>query len=302
VSSAGPADGDELTALLERAGLDPSALVAHAPLPDGDEVWALRSTDESWFADWQALRRLVPVTGRWPLAMTSWGVEIDPVNRLGTDPRTGRDESPTGILGRLDGVDVDADLDALEAESLPMPLDEWFEYHQDATRQRCGSAPALDEVRAALGDEPLELEIERWLLRWELVEGGLTVVPGGDAPYLEWFEPRGQPVHVLLLPRREPWCAAAYTGGYEWEYPHRDLRPALFRRWSEQYGAEPAANWDTMMQLVVTRPPSTVEDAFGLARAMTLLWPSTNGGPGITVREMAFDLVGRNSWFLHCRP
>ena len=114
--------------------------------------------------------------------------------------------------------------------------------------------------------------------------------------------PRGQPVHLLLLPRPEPWSAGVYTSGYEWEYPNRELRPALFRRWAERYGAEPAANWDTMVQLLVTRPPSTIEDAFELARSMSLLWPNTNGGPGVTVREMAGDLVGRDRWFLHCRP
>jgi hypothetical protein len=112
----------------------------------------------------------------------------------------------------------------------------------------------------------------------------------------------GQPVHILLLPRPEPWCAAAYTGGYAWEYPHSDLRPALFRQWSKRYGAEPAANWDTMIQLVVTRPPTTIEDAFELARTMSLLWADTIGRPGITVRELAFDLIGRTRWFLHCRP
>ncbi|MGN6574377.1 MAG: DUF4253 domain-containing protein [Nocardioides sp.] len=112
----------------------------------------------------------------------------------------------------------------------------------------------------------------------------------------------GQPVHLLLLPRHEPWSVGAYTGGYEWEYPHRDLRPALMRRWAHRYGAEPAANWDTMLQLVVARPPETIEDAFELARSMDLLWQDTIGRPGITVREHAFDLLGRDSWFLHLRP
>ena len=101
---------------------------------------------------------------------------------------------------------------------------------------------------------------------------------------------------------RRPWSVGNYTGGYEWEYPTRELRPALFRRWAERYGAEPAANWDTMLQLVVTRPPETIEDAFGLARSMALLWQDTIGRPGVTVLEMAFDLVGRDRWFLHCRP
>ena len=297
-----PAAGAELAALVAGAGLDPAALVAHQALPDGEQVWALRSTSDGWFADWKRLRALVAETGRWPLAMLSWGDEVDLLNRRGVDPRTGVDEGPAAILGRLDDVDVDAFLDHLEAESLPMPLAEWFDYHEEATLRRCGSAPTVGELRAALGDEPHEMDIERWLLRWELTEGGLTNQPGGEAPYLEWFVPPDQPVHLLLLPRPEPWSAGAYTSGYEWEYPHRELRPALFRRWAERYGAEPAANWYTMLQLVVTRPPGTVEDAFELARSMDLLWSDTIGRPGITVREHAFDLIGRTRWFLHCRP
>lgn len=54
---------------------------------------------------------------------------IDPLNRNGIDPRTGLDQGPAGILARLDDMDVDAMIDRVEAESLPMPLDEWFEYH-----------------------------------------------------------------------------------------------------------------------------------------------------------------------------
>lgn len=38
------------------------------------------------------------------------------------------------------------------------------------------------------------------------------------------------------------------------------------------------------------------------ARADGRLWPDTCGLPGVTVRDMARDLVGRDRWFLHLRP
>jgi hypothetical protein len=293
-------DGPELVASVERAGLDPGRLDEHPPLPDGGRVWALEVDGTGWFDTWSRLRALVPDTGRWPVATTAWGPGVDVVRRRGVDPRTGVDEAPAAVMARLGEVDVDGLLDRQERESMRLPLDEWYEEHEEETRRRCGRAPVVAELRADLGDEPVEMEIERWLLRWELEHGGLTLQPG-EAPYLDWFEPR-QPTWILLLPRREPWSVAAYTGSYGCEYPHPDLQPALFRRWNQRYGAEPAANWDTMQQLVVTRPPQTVEDAFALAREMDLLWSDTVMLPGVTVREHAIDLIGRRRWFLHRRP
>lgn len=68
------------------------------------------------------------------------------------------------------------------------------------------------------------------------------------------------------------------------------------------FGAEPAANWGTMQQLVVRRPPADLASAWEVARAQALLWGNKVYGPGVTVRQLARDLVGRERWFLHCRP
>jgi hypothetical protein len=80
------------------------------------------------------------------------------------------------------------------------------------------------------------------------------------------------------------------------------VQVALFRHWHDLYGAEPVASWGTMQQLVVTRPPGSLDDAWEVARAMRLLWPDTTLLPGVTVREHARDLVGLDRWFLHLRP
>ena len=62
------------------------------------------------------------------------------------------------------------------------------------------------------------------------------------------------------------------------------------------------ATWGTMQQLVVRRPPYDLEQAWRLAREQALLWPDTYALPGVTVRDLARDLVGRDRWFLHLRP
>lgn len=157
-------------------------------------------------------------------------------------------------------------------------------------------------MRESLGDAPAELELERWFLHWELAEGGL-VPTAGEARYLDWFVPGpDQDVSLLLLPAPEPWSVAAWTTSFEGEWPEPALRPAVLRDWAVRLGAEPAANWGTMQQLVVTRPPTGLDEAFAVARTTDLLWPSTLSGPGVMVRELAVDLVGRTRWFLHLRP
>lgn len=57
-----------------------------------------------------------------------------------------------------------------------------------------------------------------------------------------------------------------------------------------------------MQQRVVRRPPVDLAAAWEVARAQALPWGNTVYGPGVTVRQLARDLVGRERWFLHCRP
>lgn len=291
-------EGDALARLLRGAGVDASGLRALPALPDGEVAWVLPSRSPGWFDDWLALRDLVEGTGRWPVAATGWG---DLLNRSTVDPRDGTDRSPAGVLGRVPDLDVDALLDAEEADALPLSLEEWYEFDIEPTLRRHGHAPTLEEMRAALGDEAGELAIERWVLDWEEERGGTPAEEDGEAGYLAWYEPQTD-VQIVLLPRAEPWAAPAYIGSYAAAFCAPDLHPALFRRWHEQFGAEPAANWDTMQQLVVRRPPTTLAEAWEVARAMRLLWPDTTMLSGVAVREHARDLVGRDRWFLHLRP
>jgi hypothetical protein len=72
--------------------------------------------------------------------------------------------------------------------------------------------------------------------------------------------------------------------------------------WRRRYGAELVANWGTMLQFVVARPPTTLEDAWNLALQQDLVAQDTLTGPGISLRDHARTLIERPTWFLHCRP
>lgn len=297
-----PAGGDQLRRMLRDAGLDVARLDLLPRLPDGSEVWGLPSTGTDWFGLWQRLRALVDRTGRWPVATCTWGYDEDYLNREPAGATSGTLPPPRRLMREAVALDVGAALDRAEAASVRQPLEEAFAWHQEATRRRCGLTPALSEVREALGEEPSEPDLERWFLHWELTEGGLVPTPG-EARYLEWFVPGpDQEVSLLLLPAAEPWSVAAWTASFEGEWPEPALRPAVLRDWGARFGAEPAANWLTMQQLGVNRPPTGLDEAFAVARTTSLLWPDTLSGPGVTVRELAVDLVGRTRWFLHFRP
>lgn len=286
-------EGDELRELLAGEGL--TAAEEIQPPSDEGVVWLLHAGAEDWFDAWQLLRDLVPQTGRWPLAVT------DVATGWNQPPPPGRrDLRPGRVMRRLATVDVPALLDALERDADPEPLGDWLDFHLEDTEELCGHAPTAEEVRSALGETTTEMAVERWLLAWERRHCPGSG-EGGPAPYLNWFDPGGE-IKLLLLPRPEPWSAAVYVGHFGGDWPDSDLRPALVRHWSELYGAEPVANWDTMQQFVVRRPPGTLDQAWEVARAQALLWYDTVALPGQSVRQFARDLVGRERWFLHLRP
>ena len=62
------------------------------------------------------------------------------------------------------------------------------------------------------------------------------------------------------------------------------------------------ANWGTMLQFVVARPPRTLEQAWTLALQQHLVARDTLTGPGVPFRDHARTLIARPTWFLHCRP
>ncbi len=287
--------GGALGALgIDAAGLRPVP-VEGSP----DLVLAFHVESASWFATWQSLREAVDELELWPLATCTWGEPLDEIARWDMQGPDGLDVTPSAIIARAPEVDVDRLLDAERARQ----REQWLPGDADLVAMLDDAAIDgfdLARLHSELGPAPDLLGVERWLLDIELARG-IPHNPDHNDWYLNWFVP--DDVVMLLLPTTVPWEAGAFVGGYEWGHPHTDLRTALLRRWHERHGAEPAANWGTMLQLVVRHPPARIEEAWTVAYEISLMWPDTaGGGNGVATRRHAHDLVARRDWFLHYRP
>ncbi len=302
-----PLGGSDLAAALARLGLDPSGLT-DCPLPGTDERAWLLPTPEAWLPTWTHLRDGLAQTGRWPLTLcTDFGDEpADLFTRFyfeeGDDPDL--DTSAQGLIAATEGFDVAAALAAYERSHHVPGHEPDLEFKLSQTEELVGSAPTLAELLQGCGDAPTGLAVERWLLSWELAhaDGYAADAPewARDTNYLGWYPP-DSPV-IALLPDDRPWASLAWVGHYSCSWPSPVLRVAQARQWFERFGAQPCANWGTMICVLVSRPPSDIDEAWEVARAMALLWPDTTILPGVPMRKLARDLVGRDRWFLHYRP
>lgn len=292
-------DQGDVGAALGALGIDASGLRA-LPLEGSPEVvLAFDAEPPSWFATWQSLRNAVDELAVWPLATCTWGEPLDKITRRDMRGPDGLEATPSAISARVPDVDVDRLLEAERARQ----REEWLPGDEDLGWMLDGAAldgVDLTQLHSEVGPSPDRLDVERWLLDIELAIG-VSHNFGDSDSYLNWFEPEA--VVMLLLPTTVPWQSGAFAGGFEWGFPHTDLRTALLHRWHERHGAELAANWGTMLQFVVRHPPATIEEAWAVAYEISLIWPDTAGGSnGVATRRHARDLVGRRDWFLHYRP
>lgn len=288
---------EDVAAALSDLGVDSSGLRAVPIEGAPDIVLAFDIEPASWFATWQLLRDSVGELELWPLATCTWGEPLEEISRSDMQGPDGLDVTPSAIIARVPDVNVDRLLDAERARDSEhlLPGDDYLTWVLDEAGL---DGVDLVQLHRELGPSPDRLAVERWLLDLEVARG---IAHDHDDSYLSWYVPDA--VVMLLLPTVVAWEAGAFVGGFEWGHPHTDVRAALLRRWHDRHGAELAANWGTMLQLVVGRPPTTIEEAWAVAYETNLIWPDTAGGiNGIATRHHARDLVGRSDWFLHFRP
>jgi hypothetical protein len=108
-----------------------------------------------------------------------------------------------------------------------------------------------------------------------------------------WFTPDS--VQLQLIPTDVPWLAAGFVSLFE--VGAEDLAAALWQ-WHSQWGAELVASWDTMLQLVVNRPPPPGEQAWTLAGQILSLASNLE----MHQWELAVALPASEAWFIHRRP
>ena len=284
-----------MAAALAGTVLDGRAVV-EIPVPTTDEVtFGIECGSDEVAAAWQAARGALAATGRWPVAvwnvtgasgwLDDWAATQAASRRQLAEMRYATGDHS---LGRPDLLTVPTPEVALADRLAALP-------GELGAAQMAEAAAA--GLHAALGDEPDRLDVERWLLAWDVARP--TPAPRSD--HLDWFDP-GPGCAILLFPVANGWETFAHVdffpnGG---ELGSVARLVAVVRSWHQRFGAELVANWVTMLQFVVTRPPLTADEAWRLALEQAAVAPYTMRG--FPLRDHARALVGRERWFLHNRP
>lgn len=213
---------------------------------------------------------------------------------FGPEPATFEPDDLIETASRWTDADLERRFDALEADRDLMrhwPRGEVLDLHLAATARALGAAPGPGDVPASIDTEAA---LDRWLLTWELAHGS----PPRDHVQ-DWFDPRDQPVLIRAFPRTAPFAALAIDHWWASEVP---FTLAATQRWHRRYGARLVAHFGTMLEILATKCPPDVDEAWSLAREQHLLCDSLLEPSGETRRHLALGLMEQTKWFLHSRP
>jgi len=307
----------ELETMLTGFGYADKA-VLELSVPEHDvQAFAIEIAGDESITLWSAFRQSLEQTRRWPLLHACWGGPATPW--AGTvenedifmrfpfaseAQRERADTSPAAIVAASEHATIEPVIATHATMMAETMLDE-LDYSLEATAQRCGDAPALDDVTAQLSAGEIDgyVALERWLLDWEIQHAAATYALKSEYDgHRQWFEPEGQAHSLLLLPDMDGAAAPAFAHWYGAETVGTDVVIAALRGWNGRYGAELVAHYGTMLHLNVARPPSTIEAAFDLALEQQAIAPCTTALPGVSLRDHARSLIGAETWFLHERP
>lgn len=297
---------EDIRAVIGNSALAGRDIVELPILDTGASAFAIQIAKDEVEPMWRAARAMVESTGRWPVAACAWGQNASWRDSMLSENFFSRffyheapgakDVSPQALLRLADEVDVDAFVETLAAEREGyFGMDDAVELEIEATQYACGIAPS----REAIDDAGIETHraLDHWLMHWEAAHGVPTDASLGRQ---DWFAQ--DPAALLLLPVANPWDTLAYLHWYGSSQPGAQHYIALGRRWHQRHGAELVAHYGTMLQSFVSRPPTTLDDAWSLAREHDLAAPCTLALPGISLRHHALGLIDHDRWFLHERP
>jgi hypothetical protein len=175
---------------------------------------------------------------------------------------------------------------------------ECMKYNDGTTiNQLVDAARQIDVVqwlaaREAADPENYEIEPDAWpegevepnttlVAHWDLVK---------NQPYPE--------VVLTVVPTTESWTVPCFLriGGWN-EVPYAQEHAALFKHWSEQFGATVACIAGDIIELTVARPASTREEALALARQQFIYCTDiVHQGVG-SVEALAATLLGATVWY-----
>ncbi len=183
-------------------------------------------------------------------------------------------------------------------------LEDCIDFSLASTRDHFGSCPDRSQIEALIQNNTVQsyVDLEQWLLNWELQNFGKAAIVASDTRYLDWFEPDSPQAPLLLLPTEHSWECLAYLHWYGACSAGTPIAMGFLKQWHQQYGAELVCHYGTMLQFIVGRPPTTLEEAFQLAWEQETLAECTTILPGVCLRDHARSLLTVDRWFLHERP
>ncbi|TQV89746.1 DUF4253 domain-containing protein [Aliikangiella coralliicola] len=295
-------------------GLKGSQLV-ELPIEESKEsAYAIEVDKSNKYELWEHFNHIKSKTGFTPVVTTFWGAssgswldalkEEDLFMRF---PYEGEDDtldiSPKAIIERSKTSSYSALLDehnAIYSEDLV----DHMEFVLDSLQETFGKSPSEKEILELMskGDIKSYFEFEGWILKWQIKEErGLKQNEDNDS-YLDWFNPEGQVEALILLPIQFSYDVLAYIHWFGAENLSTEASIAMLRHWNEAYGAELVAHYGTMLHLKTRNRPSSILDAFNLAKEQESFAPCTTALPGASLRDLTFALMKRDLWFLHERP
>ncbi|SHH19672.1 DUF4253 domain-containing protein [Massilia sp. CF038] len=111
----------------------------------------------------------------------------------------------------------------------------------------------------------------------------------------------GQPypvVNIAVIPAPYVWMVPCYLriGGWN-ECPDAPVHAALFKYWGEKYGATVACVTSDVIEMQVTKPPTSKEAALELAKEQYLYCPDIVDQGTESIEALAAGLIDSKVWF-----
>lgn len=280
-------------------------------IPGSTEVAIAYEIQGSRLLDvWREERARLDETSRWPVAIADWVGDLGPGyiaherSGTGSNPRNRTPDQIVEASRDLEPAALLADLEKFHAKRATPYFEGVLETELSRTRRAYGSSPSREDLLSALPAQPSRRDLDRYLLKWEEERERIEPVPdhqfGWYVPHQEHETP-----YLVLTPQKtgaETIALFSFFGEDYYDNVEASGLIAILRAWSQRWSAELVANWGTMLQFLVERPPAKLDEAWDLAWEQATVAPDTLHFPEVSVRDHARALIGRGDWFLHERP
>lgn len=184
---------------------------------------------------------------------------------------------------------------------------------QETFERVVGSMESNESTPEALIDEARKIDVGAWLAERQAEDPDYYATETADWPEDEEAPPPNmsitahcdvltqephEEVFITVLPAAEPWMAPCLLkiGGWN-AVPDAEQHAAIFKYWSEKYGATVACIADDVIEMTVERPAATREEALALAKEQYIYCPDIVDQGVQSIEALAAVLLGATVWY-----